>query len=138
MSFAEGKDGYNIMGMVSLIGIHSERAKKRKVNYRFGFGVQKAKGYPQGRYIAVLPAEIQQKAKLHAQDKVELCFDPDTKDALIRKHPDGWTLTRYKDSSTIRVTFPFYPEVGYPDIGRVKEPKDVRVTKDGIAFSLDY
>lgn len=126
------------MGLVSLLVTHGEKAKKRRVNYRLGIGVQRAKTYPKGRYVVVLPEEIQQKAKFHAGDIVELLFDAETKDAKLRKSSNGWKLCRYKDGKVLRVTFPFYPEAGYPDIGHIREPKDVRVTRDGIEFSLDY
>lgn len=127
------------MAVLSLLELHEKFAKKKRGSFKLlGYSIQKSKQYPNGRISFGITKELADKAKLGAGDRVTFTYDPETKDGGIMKDSEGWKLTTYKKSTTLRVVFPLYEAMELPIITKVREPKGIYVGRKGISFSLKF
>lgn len=113
---------------------------KTKGGYKLlAYCVTKSKENPNARIVFCFTEELQHKANFRKGDYLDIKFEPTTKELIVEKvFEGGRKLSGNKNARILKLEFPFIPELRFPIIKGLTEPKDVHVKRDSVICKMIF
>lgn len=91
--------------------------------------------------VFYMKGELMRRANIGLKTKVNVMYEPTTKECVIETNTNGWTITSNGSNNSVgKIVFRFWADLGFPSVDSVKriDPSRIHVSAGKIVFFLEW
>lgn len=91
--------------------------------------------------VFYMKSELMRRANIGLKTKVNVMYEPTTKECVIETNTNGWAITSNGSNNSVgKIALPFWADLGFPSVDSVKRinPGRIHASAGKIVFFLEW